>query len=260
MEYERVNYHTHCERCRHASGTVEDYAQEAIRRKLVRLGFSDHLPFPDDRFGLHMPYAEFEDYLQDVSGLKKKFSGKLEIFCGFEGEYIREERHFYENLLENERCDYLILGQHFLQTKQGKLISAYFLEDTMQYEEYSLNVVEAMKTGYFRYAAHPDLPFLSDHAWDIHCDRACDILIDGAVKYGFPLEYNANGLRRNKRMYVDGERYPYPHDGLWDRVRNTEIKVYVGSDCHQPEHLYDEFVVLAYEMLKERGISVAIDW
>ena len=49
--YERVNYHTHCYRCRHAHGGVMEYAEEAIRKGLTTLGFSDHLPFPDDRYG-----------------------------------------------------------------------------------------------------------------------------------------------------------------------------------------------------------------
>lgn len=259
MEYERVNYHTHCERCRHAGGTVADYAGEAVRQKLVRLGFSDHLPFPGDRIGMRMPYAEMEDYLREVAEVKDRLAGTMEVFCGFEGEYIREERDYYEKLLAREKCDYLILGQHFIQKKEGDLVNVYSLEDTTLYEEYSRNVVEAMRTGYFLYAAHPDLPFLNDHAWDIHCDRACDILIDGAIKYDFPLEYNANGLRRKKQRYVDGERYPYPHDNLWNQVKDTEIKVYVGSDCHGPEQLYDENVILAYKMLEEKKIVVFTD-
>ncbi len=42
----KVNYHTHCARCRHAFGTEEDYVEKALEYNLDILGFSDHLPFP----------------------------------------------------------------------------------------------------------------------------------------------------------------------------------------------------------------------
>ena len=42
-----VNLHTHCCRCRHASGTVAEYAESAHQAGIKILGFSDHMPFPD---------------------------------------------------------------------------------------------------------------------------------------------------------------------------------------------------------------------
>lgn len=251
---ERVNYHTHCERCRHARGSAREYVEEAVKKGVVKLGFSDHMPFYDDRFGLRMPYSEIEEYMEEIVALREQWRGTLDIFCGFEGEYVREDNAFYEKLLSHKNCEYLILGQHFYETDEGELINVYQMQETQQYEAYSTNAVEAMRTGYFKYLAHPDLIFLNDLAWDIHCDRACDILIDGAVKYGFALEYNANGFRREKKQYVDGERYQYPHEKLWQKVRETQIPVFVGSDCHEPQLVYDENVEMGYENLEKLGI------
>lgn len=271
MCLERTNYHTHCSYCGHASGRAEDYAEEAVRKGLTRLGFSDHLPFPEDEYGSGMPYRELEDYLQEISILKENFSGKLKIFCGFEGEFLGKQWRYYEKLLSRNECDYLILGQHFYERKNGEMGYAYRMEDTAQYEEYAENMVEAMKTGYFSLAAHPDMFFVNDLPWDIHCDRACDILVEGAARYHFPLEFNANGLRKGKRMYGEGERYQYPYGKFWDKVRDgqksggprkeqkpPEIRVYVGSDCHSPEALWDEQVELAYRILAEKGIAPEI--
>lgn len=255
-EYERVNYHTHCARCQHARGDVRDYAEEAVRKGLTALGFSDHLPYPDNCFGRRMFYAELEDYLEEITALKEEYREKLRILRGFEGEYITTKKDYYEWLLAHEKCDYLILGQHSLETADGTLYNVYELPDTELYETYAENIVEGMRTGYYRYAAHPDLVFINDHAWDIHCDRVCDIIINGALKYGFGLEYNANGLRRGKHPYVDGERYFYPHETFWERVRGTGISVYVGSDCHEPESLYDCCMEMSYRILKQKGIRV----
>lgn len=255
----RVNYHTHCERCRHAKGSAREYVEEALKKGVVRLGFSDHMPFYDDRFGLRMPYSEIGDYLEEIAGLREEFRDRIEIICGFEGEYMREENAFYEDLLSRQNCDYLILGQHFYQTAQGEPVNVYFVKDTMEYELYAANVVEGMRSGYFKYLAHPDLFFLNDFAWDVHCDRACDIIIDGAVKYGFALEYNANGFRREKKRYPDGERYQYPHDAFWRRVKGTGIRVFVGADSHEPQLVYDETVEMAYQKLEEIGIIPETD-
>lgn len=254
-EMERVNYHTHCERCRHAKGTAREYVEEAVKAGVVKLGFSDHMPFYDDRSGLRMPYSEIGEYIEEIGLLREEWKGRLEISCGFEVEYVREDTAFYEKWLANDNCEYLLLGQHFYETAQGEFMNVYQMRETQQYEAYSANVVEGMKTGFFRYAAHPDLIFLNDSAWDIHCDRACDILIDGAVKYGFALEYNANGFRREKKQYPDGERYQYPHEKFWEKVRGTRIPVFVGSDCHDPKAVYDETVERSYGKLRELGIS-----
>ena len=257
---QRVNYHTHCDRCRHARGCAEEYVKEAVKAGVTNLGFSDHMPFYDDRFGLRMPYAELEDYLREITALREAYREELSISRGFEGEYVRGDNAYYEKLLSRDDCDYLLLGQHFYEKADGELINVYQLGDTEDYEIYAANIVEAMRTGYFRYAAHPDLIFLNDFPWDIRCERACDIIVDGAVKYGFALEYNANGFRRGKKQYVDGERYQYPHDRLWEKVKEAGLSVYVGSDCHDPEQVYDGIVETAYEKLKEMRITARTDW
>ncbi len=260
MKYDRVNYHGHCNYCRHAKGTAQEYVLEAVRRNLIRMGFTDHLAYPDDRFGNRMPYEEMGRYLQEITDLKETFADKLEILRGFEGEYAGNDWKYYEYLLNLDQCDYLILGQHHYETEDGRWFCIYGLDSTEQYPGYSRNVVEAMRTGYFRYVAHPDVIFLNDFPWDKNCDEACDIIISGAVKYNCPLEFNANGLRRGKQTFADGERYPYPHRKFWEKVKGTGLRVYVGSDCHEPCHIYDNYVVRSYEILADMGIPVCTEF
>lgn len=259
-ERKRVNYHTHCCRCRHAHGKVSEYAEEAVRKGLAVLGFSDHLPFPDNHYGgRRMPYSELEDYLEEITLLKENLKDRIHILRGFEGEYIRSQEKYYEWLLNHDKCDYLILGQHFFENENEHFLDTYNLDDTQQYEIYAKSIIEGMRSGYFLYACHPDLFFLNNHPWDIHCDRACDIIINGALKYNFALEYNANGPRQGKRLYTDGERDMYPYPGFWNKAEGTGIRVYVGSDCHEPESVYDSYVESAYADLKKRNIPVSTD-
>ena len=69
----KTNYHTHTKRCMHATGTDADYVKAALDAGLDVLGFSDHGPFPDNRFDFRMPYADqdgngsFGDFFPEVS-------------------------------------------------------------------------------------------------------------------------------------------------------------------------------------------------
>ena len=87
----------------------------------------------------------------------------------------------------------------------------------------------------------------------------CDRLVEMAVKKNLLLEYNANGYRRGICHFPDGDRYQYPHEKLWKRVAEAGVRVVIGSDCHQPELMYDEAVVKAYQDAKERGLNVVTD-
>ena len=85
----KVNLHTHTWRCRHATGSDEDYVLAAIKAGYDKLGFSDHNPFPytgkwaemDVR---EMRMYEFDEYCQSVLDLKEKYKNQIQIYLGVE--------------------------------------------------------------------------------------------------------------------------------------------------------------------------------
>ena len=109
MEY-KVNFHTHTYRCKHAIGTERDYVNEAINKNLTTLGFSDHSPYPDERFGYRMDYCQLNDYLNKIENLKEEFKNKLNIYSGLEIEYDANMNSYYEYLLNDLKVVFL----HFL--------------------------------------------------------------------------------------------------------------------------------------------------
>ena len=98
--------------------------------------------------------------------------------------------------------------------------------------------------------------FINTFEWDDCCDKASELIIDCAEKHNAVLEYNANGIRRNLRAYSDGIRYPYPHKKFWDMVKQTNIRVLVGSDCHCPEQIHDEYMRKAVQTSGQMGLNV----
>ncbi len=250
-----TNYHTHCKRCGHATGEEEEYVACAIGNKFDILGMSDHIPYPDFDYGARMEYSQKDEYLDTMDSLKEKYSGKIKIYTGFESEYLPEYNGYYEELLADKRCDYLILGPHFFYKSTGTIQYVYDIYDEDLYIEYANKLVEAMKTGYFKFACHPDLIGVNPITIGKKHLEAFDLIANAAAKYDFTLEYNANGLRRGKIKMDSGERMAYPVKELWDLIKGSNIKVVVGSDCHSVNALYDEYMVAGIEYIKNGGFN-----
>lgn len=119
----KTNYHTHTKRCMHANGTDADYVKAALDAGLDVLGFSDHGPFPDNRFDFRMPYADLDEYLTCIDALRPTVS--FPILKGLEIEYCPDSLDYYSFLFKEKKLDYLLLGQHYYQDDDGSYISAF---------------------------------------------------------------------------------------------------------------------------------------
>ena len=110
----KTNFHTHTKRCQHAGGEDIEYIQEAINAGFTTLGFSDHAPYPDDRFGLRMKYSELDEYIETMKKLKEQFKNQIQLRIGLEIEYDSRKSAYYEQLINEKGIDYLVLGQHIM--------------------------------------------------------------------------------------------------------------------------------------------------
>ena len=250
----KTNFHTHTCRCLHAVGTEEDYVKAAVKAGLQQLGFSDHGPFPDHDFGLRMQFSELQEYLSAIDSLKEKYD--IQLFKGLEIEYHPVYRDYYRKLLDEYGLDYLVLGEHTYITPKGEIHNIFFAESTEEYVYYAKAICEAVQTGCFAFVAHPDLMFKNSFAWDDNCQKASELIIDCAEKHNIVLELNANGYRRKKQPFPDGERYPYPDMRFWEMVKERNIRVIIGSDCHVPEQVFDKNVELAYQTAEKMGLNI----
>lgn len=251
----KTNFHTHTYRCNHAVGEEKDYVLGAIEKKLDILGFSDHGPFKDEIFDTRMPFSDLDDYLFKIENLKSKYKDKICIKSGLEMEFFPEKSKQYEELLTKNNVEYLVLGQHFFKDNNS-FIDTYILNDTSQYLKYAEISIEGMKTGYFKFLAHPDVVFVNDFKWDKNCDKFCDLIINAALKYNLILEYNANGIRKGKRKFCDGTRFAYPDERFWKKIAKENIKVIINSDCHNPEHIWDNTMDKSFEMAKDLNLNL----
>ena len=252
----KANYHTHTQRCLHASGSEEDYLRCALEAGLDVLGFSDHGPFPDRDFGWRMPFSELEEHFAAVKRLADEHASEIIIRQGLEIEYLPWYRPYYEQLIGEGKVDYLLLGQHLYADAAGNIPFTSQAKDTGANIVYARSLEEAMHTGLFRMVAHPDFYATNHFAWDDNCETAADIIIGAAAETGTVLELNANGFRKGVvDDFPDGPRYQYPHRRFWEKVAGSGALVIVGSDCHDARQVWDGAVAQAYAMLAELGIT-----
>ncbi len=255
----KANYHTHIYKCKHASGTVEDNVVEAIKHGFSEIGISDHMPkdvYNDSLYA--MEEYELEDYIKEIEEAKKKYKGKIKVLKGMECEYTKDLVPILHKLKYDLKFDYLILGHHFALTEKNEFCYFHNSNSMEDFVLYKNSVIEALRSGYFDYLAHPDL-FLLNYLgkWTKELESISRDIIETCIKENVIIELNANGLRRDTLDTEEGLRYPYPRKEFWDIVSEyKEARVIIGSDNHNKDELKDYANEKAMEMAAQLEIKL----
>ncbi len=243
------NYHTHTCRCKHATGTDEEYILTAIKNGIKFMGFSEHSPFvfPDGyEAGFRVPLLEADNYISDIKKLRDKYKNQIDIKIGFEMEYYPL---YFTKMLEiacNVGAEYLILGQHYNNgenTLEKRALEPSNSEEKLK--EYVNRVVEGMKNGVFSYVAHPDV-FNFTGQKSIYETEMRKICVTSR-KYNIPLEINFLGIR---------EKRNYPDETFWRIAGEEKAPVTFGFDAHEPKYAFDgESYIVAKKMVKKYKLN-----
>ena len=243
----KVNLHAHTVRCGHASGTEREYIENAVRAGLTRYGFADHAPyvFRDGYYSnFRMKPEQQEDYVNTLLALKEEYKDVIDIKIGYEAEYYPEFFGEFLKLITRYPVDYLILGQHFMESEITRKYSGITTADEGYLAQYADQYIEAMKTGVFTYGAHPDLVNFtgSEAVFDKHYGR----LIEAAKECGMPMEINFLGIR---------DRRFYPHDRFFMLCGQIGAEVCFGCDAHSADVAADlASYAKAVEMVEKYGL------
>ncbi len=242
MENRQVNLHCHTYLCKHAVGTVREYCQKAVEQGLRVLGFSEHSPFPDNRYtSTRMDYTQLELYCQAIDEARAEFP-QLTILKGLEIDvdpaYPLE---FYQKeLKERLHLDFISSGAHFIHDADGNVIFArtnahYPLELVRMFMEKNIFL---MKSGLFDYITHPDMVSGSIDAWTPEIKELFAQVMKTSVECSVPLEINAYGYRKPIIDYPSGRRHAYPWPPVWEVAAEYGVSCVVSSDAHRPEDVF----------------------
>jgi histidinol-phosphatase (PHP family) len=240
----RVDLHNHTTLCHHATGTMEEYVQQAIKLGIDIFGFSCHAPM-DFEQEYRMSLSQSKIYKENIFSLKEKYKDKIKILYGFEVDYMENKDFIEKDILSDVDIDYLIGSVHFVN-KWGfdnpQFLANYESKniDTL-WEEYFATVLDMVKTGLFDIVGHLDLIKIFKY---LPTKNIVDIAYDTmkAIKQsGMVLEINSAGFRK-----PIGEQYPSRE--LLEIAFEMDINITFGSDAHKIEQIsfkYDEVRNLA---------------
>ena len=242
----KSNFHTHTSRCGHAESRERAYVEAAVRQGFSVLGFADHVPMPYENFRspIRMGPEETEEYVRSIRALGEEFRGTIDIHVGFEAEYFPTLFHDLLRMLEPFDYEYLVLGQHFLNSEVGGRYTGAAFDSVDSLDALVDQCVEGLNTGAFSCFAHPDL-FCFTGEESVLRPRMRRLCRE-AKACGVPLEYNllGAGLGRN-----------YPTPAFWEEAAAVGNTVIIGWDAHSPAWLERaDLEVLAMTYLDSLGL------
>ncbi|MGB4592574.1 MAG: histidinol-phosphatase HisJ family protein [Coriobacteriia bacterium] len=235
-----IDLHVHTARCRHATGSVEEYVQAARAAQIDTIAFTDHLPLPasllqEDPHAVEyaMPEDELPAYIAEVLEAQERAraAGGPEVLLGVEADLHQGNADHVRSLLARHPFDVVLGSVHYLDgwafddPARTERYASWNLTDL--WERYFADVVAAAESGVADVMAHVDLIkkfcFVPDtDLGPLYRRTATALAAADAV-----VEVNAAGLRK-----PCGELYP--SDTFLGELARAGVRVSMGSDAHSP--------------------------
>jgi len=251
------DFHTHSFRCRHASGTLEDYVKGAISKGLTSIGLCDHFPMhilPEELKMVEyaMKLEEVPEYISMANKVKEKYAGDIEVLIGIEVDYYPPCFQLYKTAITPflSDFDYMMGSVHILEwegesvwgvidTTGPAKVKEHGLEKVMI--EYFNTLIKLVETGFFQVLGHMDLPKKyfpyrfekNEIVWNKLLS-----LLDSIQNSNIIVEINTSG-------YYKGAKEQYTSDLIIQELIKRDIPITLGSDAHSPEdvaHKFDEVI------------------
>ncbi|MHA1974544.1 MAG: histidinol-phosphatase HisJ [Candidatus Hodarchaeales archaeon] len=239
------DYHTHHERCNHATGKLKNYIAHAIQLDLEEIGLSDHFPMtflPEVLHIYSMSLEEFPNYIAECKQLKEKYKDKITIKIASEVDYYPGTFVKYKEAIKPhlEDMDYTIGSVHAINSNRYETIPvdtslALPLIEEMgvdaMYFNYYDSLDKMVRTGFYDIVGHLDLPkkyglrAVSQDIWEVILN-----LLDMVSSKGMTVEINTSGIRNHVKEH-------YPSEDIIKELLLRDIPIVLGSDAHKPEHI-----------------------
>lgn len=225
-----IDLHNHTILCNHAEGSMEEYIQAAIAKKIDVFGFSDHAPMNFDE-AYRMSFHEMENYEKEVLALKDKYKEQIKILLAYEVDFL--DGYIDERVLKRN-VDYFIGSVHYLGSwgfDNPEFIGEYRTKNIDEVWERYFEAISFMaKSGLFDIVGHLDLIKVFNYLPKKDVRLIAQEAIKAIKKANMSIELNAAGYRKPV-----GEQYP--SNPLLELIAEHDIPITFGSDAHAMSHI-----------------------
>ena len=241
-----------------------DMADEAVRKGLKTICFTDHFDKDDLEWGEEGIF-DVDAYFVEMQKLQEEYAGKLNIRIGIELGLRTYLKDYYEELTKKYPFDFVIGSVHNVPYKkdaEGNILytdpaAEKLFTDRTDKEAYRLmmeTTLENVRTSdCFQTLGHLDYVVRygkSREKEDSYTDYAdiIDEILKLLIEKEKGLEVNSAGLKY-------GLPFAHPHPDVLKRYHELGGEIItIGADAHKPEHIAYDFAK-AEEILKSCGFK-----
>ena len=241
-----------------------DMADEAVRKGLKTLFFTDHFDKDDLEWGEEGIF-DVDAYFVEMQKLQEEYAGKLNIRIGIELGLRTYLKDYYEELTKKYPFDFVIGSVHNVPYKkdaEGNILytdpaAEKLFTDRTDKEAYRLmmeTTLENVRTsdcfqtlGHLDYVVRYGKSREKEYSYTDYAD-IIDEILKLLIEKEKGLEVNSAGLKY-------GLPFAHPHPDVLKRYRELGGEIItIGADAHKPEHIAYDFAK-AEEILKSCGFK-----
>ncbi|MFR1210815.1 MAG: histidinol-phosphatase HisJ family protein [Dorea longicatena] len=241
-----------------------DMADEAVRKGLKTICFTDHFDKDDLEWGEEGIF-DVDAYFVEMQKLQEEYAGKLNIRIGMELGLRTYLKDYYEELTKKYPFDFVIGSVHNVPYKkdaEGKILytdpaAEKLFTDRTDKEAYRLmmeTTLENVRTsdcfqtlGHLDYVVRYGKSREKEYSYTDYAD-IIDEILKLLIEKEKGLEVNSAGLKY-------GLPFAHPHPDVLKRYRELGGEIItIGADAHKPEHIAYDFAKVE-EILKSCGFK-----
>ena len=241
-----------------------DMADEAVRKGLKTICFTDHFDKDDLEWGEEGIF-DVDAYFVEMQKLQEEYAGKLNIRIGIELGLRTYLKDYYEELTKKYPFDFVIGSVHNVPYKkdaEGNILytdpaAEKLFTDRTDKEAYRLmmeTTLENVRTsdcfqtlGHLDYVVRYGKSREKEYSYTDYAD-IIDEILKLLIEKKKGLEVNSAGLKY-------GLPFAHPHPDVLKRYRELGGEIItIGADAHKPEHIAYDFAK-AEEILKSCGFK-----
>lgn len=253
------NYHGHSNYC-DGKGNLQEYVNRAIQLGIKTMGISSHAPLPFETTWA-MSAEKLPTYMKDMSTLKQRYEGEIELYTGLEVDFIPNVMSPKHPDIEGLGLDYTVGSVHYVDTfpdgvpfeadgsrevfinaihqifdgDERKLVTRYFELVCMMLQEAPPTILGHLD----KIKIHNTKGQLFDEESDWYRDLVVQVLDELSGK-GTILEVNTRGVYKKKCT----ETYPSPW--ILKKAYERNIPITLNSDAHHIREITASFEQAAH--------------
>ncbi len=235
------------------SENVERYLEAAREAGVEELGVSEHVYRFTDALQI-WDHSFWSDYAHDDLSAYCEFIRETPLRLGIEMDFVPGREDRIANVLDAHEFDYVVGSVHFI--RQGAVDHEIFdvwdaVSDADRvWRTYFETLAEAIRTGLYDIAAHPDLVKIwgSERPLPTRDPRFYyEPLVEAIAESGTAVEVSTAGWRKPVNEL-------YPADAFAEMCVDAGAAFALSSDAHRPEHVGYEYE-RAVEVMRAWGIE-----